>query len=286
MLKAAERLSLTQPAVSKTIAELESLVGRPLLLRHAKGVDLTSAGEVLLKYAGASLRNLRDGLDAALGAPLVLQESVSVGALPNVAATLLPEAIDACRQASPQLHVRLASGTNAQLMDLLRQGELDFVFGRLAEPSDMLDLAFEHLYSEELVAVVRTGHPLLKTRKVRPAELGGCTLVLPATGTAIRRTLDAFLVTHRVLPSGCIIETLETMFAVQMVLRSDAVWLLPLGLFEGLQAIELARLPLDTAETVGPVGLTTRRHVTLPAAARALHGTLRALGLRRGAARH
>lgn len=275
MLKAADRLALTQPAVSKTISELEEVVGRPLLLRHPRGVELTPAGEVLLKYAGASLRNLREGLDAAMGTPQSRQESVFIGALPNVAATVLPEAVEVLRAGRSQLHVHVASGANAPLMGRLRQGELDLVFGRLAEPSDMVELVFEHLYSEALVAVARPGHPLAQARKVAPADLSRFTLVLPTPGTGIRRTIDAFLVTHRVAMPDCVVETLETAFALQLVLRSDAVWVLPAGVNEGLRPFELARLRLDLDETLGPVGLTTRRDAILSPGAQALVQALR-----------
>lgn len=282
MLKAADKLALTQPAVSKTIAELEELVGRPLLVRHARGVKLTPAGEMLMRYAGATLRTLREGLDAVMGQPHVHQESIAVGALPNVAATLLPAAVETLRHAFPSIRVQVASGTNAVLMGRLRQGDLDFVFGRLAEPSDLMDLSFEHIYSEGLVAVARSGHPLARARQVQATDLSDYTLVLPPSGTTIRRVIDAFLVTHRVGLPGCVVETLESMFALQLVLRSDAVWMVPAGVVAGFRPIELARLRVDTADTVGPVGITTRAGATLSAGAHALLEALRAEATRYG----
>ena len=59
LVRAADALSITQPAVSKTLAELENIVGRALLERTPRGVKLTPAGRVLLRYAGSSLRTLR-----------------------------------------------------------------------------------------------------------------------------------------------------------------------------------------------------------------------------------
>jgi len=275
LVAAARLLALTQPAVSKTIAELEAMVGRPLLERHARGVELTAAGHVLAQHAGASLRTLREGLDAAVGQPQSHQSSVSLGALPNVSATFLPAAVEALRAAVPSLYVRVASGTNAQLMGRLRQGELDLVFGRLAEPSDMLDLEFEQLYAERLVAVARPGHPLADRPVVPPAALAGYTMVLPSAGTPIRRTVDAFLVTHRVDLPPCVIDTLDASFALQFVRRTDAVWFLPEGLVEGFRPIALALLALDTRETTGPVGITTRRGQPLPEGVAKLVGVLR-----------
>lgn len=282
IVAAARLLALTQPAVSKTIAELEEMVGRPLLLRHARGVELTAAGQVLAQHAGASLRTLREGLDAAVGQPQSHQSSVSIGALPNVSATFLPAAVESLRSAIPSLYVRIASGTNAQLMGRLRQGELDLVFGRLAEPSDMLDLEFEQLYAERLVAVARPGHPLARLRSVPASALAAHTLVLPSAGTPIRRTIDAFLVTHRVDLPPCVIDTLDTSFALQFVRRTDAVWFLPEGLVEGFRPITLAVLALDTRETAGPVGITTRRGQAQPEGVAKLLEVLREAATTRG----
>lgn len=284
IVAAARLLALTQPAVSKIIAELEAVVGRPLLRRHARGVELTAAGHVLARYAGASLRTLREGLDAAVGQPQSHQSSVSLGALPNVSATFLPAAVESLRALVPSLYVRVASGTNAQLMGRLRQSELDLVLGRLAEPADMLDLEFEQLYTERLVVVGRPGHPLAHLRSVPAAALADYTLVLPSAGTPIRRTIDAFLVTHRVDLPACVIDTLDTSFALQFVHGTNAVWFLPEGLVEGFRPIALAVLALDTQETTGPVGITTRRGQALPQEVAMLVEVFREAAARRGGA--
>lgn len=275
MVRAAQQLSLTQPAVSKTIAELEAIVGRPLLERHGRGVALTPAGKVLVDYAGAGLRNVREGLDAAAGQPQSHQTTVSVGALPNVSATLLPRAIEAMRAALPSVYIRVAGGTNAQLMGRLRQGELDMVFGRLAEPSDMLDLEFEHLYSEDLVALARPGHPLAGSRKLAPTALSRYTLILPSAGTPIRRTVDAFLVTHRVALPEYVVDTLDVAFSLQLVRQTDAIWFAPEGLIESFRPIDLVCLRLPRDGMTGAVGLTVRRGTEPSGGARLLLAALR-----------
>src|SRR5690606_17365313 len=161
--------------------------------------------------------------------------------------------------AVPSLYVRVASGTNAQLMGRLRQGELDLVFGRLAEPSDMLDLEFEQLYAERLVAVARPGHPLATLRRVPPAALADCPLVPRSAGTPVRRTIGAFLATHRVDRPACGRDPRDTSCALRFVRRTGAVWRLPDGVIEGCRPLARAVVALDTHETAGPVGITTRR---------------------------
>ncbi|WP_019653455.1 pca operon transcription factor PcaQ [Variovorax atrisoli] len=260
LVRAAKALSLTQPAVSKTVAELEEIVGRQLLLRRRRGVELTPAAEVLVRHAVSALRGLREGLGLAMDQPEADQLRVAVGALPNMVANLLPEAVASLHVSQPALRVRVVSGTNAQLMTQLRQGEIDLVLGRLAQASAMADLAFEQLYSEPLLLVARPGHPLAARRQPPLDALAGHPLVLPVSGTLIRHTADAFLIAQGMALPGRLVEATDTSFVLGLLQRSDAVWFAPQGAVEGLvERGELKRLAIDTTSTEGPVGLTMRR---------------------------
>lgn len=275
LVRAARALSLTQPAVSKTVAELEEIVGRRLLVRRRRGVELTPAAEVLVRHAVAALRSLREGVGLAMDQPEADQLQVAVGALPNMAASLLPEAVAALHAEHPALHVRVASGTNAQLMTQLRQGEIDMVLGRLAQASSMADLAFEQLYTEPLLMVARPGHPLAARRRPPLDALAAHPLVLPVQGTLIRHTADAFLIARGVALPARVVEATDTSFVVGLLLRGDAVWLAPQGAVEGFLARrELVRLAFDTAGTEGPVGITVRRNAEPGEGARLLVGAI------------
>jgi hypothetical protein len=145
--------------------------------------------------------------------------------------------------------VRVVSGTNAQLMTQLRQGEIDLVLGRLAQASAMADLAFEHLYSEPLRLVVRPGHPLASRRKPTLDALAAYPLVLPVSGTLIRHTADAFLIAQGMALPNQLVEATDTSFVVGLLQRSEAVWFAPQGAVEGLLARgELKRVAIDTDE--------------------------------------
>ncbi len=282
LVRAAEALSLTQPAVSKTVAELEEIVGRQLLVRRRRGVELTPAAEVLVRHAVSALRGLREGLGLAMDQPEADQLRVVVGALPNMAAHLLPEAVARLHAAHPAMRVRVVSGTNAQLMTQLRQGEIDLVLGRLAQASAMADLAFEQLYSEVLLLVVRPGHPLASRRKPTLDALAAYPLVLPVSGTLIRHTADAFLIAQGLALPARLVEATDTSFAVSLLQRSDAVWFAPQGAVEGFVARgELKRVAIDTASTEGPVGVTVRRGGETGEGARLLLDTIRGIAATR-----
>jgi LysR family pca operon transcriptional activator len=239
-------------------------------------VELTPAAEVLVRHAVSALRGLREGLGLAMDQPEADQLRVAVGALPNMAANLLPEAVASLHASQPALRVRVVSGTNAQLMTQLRQGEIDLVLGRLAQASAMADLAFEQLYSEPLLLVARPGHPLAARRKPPLDALAGHPLVLPVSGTLIRHTADAFLIAQGMVLPGRLVEATDTSFVLGLLQRCDAVWFAPQGAVEGLIAQgELKRLAIDTSSTEGPVGLTVRRGDAPGEGARLLIETIR-----------
>lgn len=260
LVRAAKALALTQPAVSKTIAELEDIVGRQLLVRRRRGVDLTAAGEVLLRHSVATLRGLREGMALALDEAEGEQLRVVVGALPNMAASLLPDAIALLAREHPQLRVRVVSGTNAQLMAQLRQGEIDLVVGRLAQPSAMVDLSFVQLYSEPLLLVARPAHPLAGKSQPPLAAIAAYPLVVPVQGTLVRDTADAFLFARGNALPGAVIEATDTSFALGLLYRTDAIWFAPKGAVDSALALgDVVRLDIDTSVTDGPVGITSRR---------------------------
>lgn len=260
LVRAARALALTQPAVSKTIAELEDIVGRRLLVRRRRGVDLTPAGEVLVRHSVATLRGLREGLSLALDQTEAEQLRVAVGALPNMAASLLPAAIALMGRTNHDLRVRVVSGTNAQLMTQLRQGEIDMVVGRLAMPSAMVDLTFLQLFSEPLILVVRPGHPLADAGSPTLTEMAAFPMVVPVQGTLVRDTADAFLFARGSVLPRAVIEATDTTFVLSFLQGTDAVWFAPRGAASSaMRRGELVPLAVDTRSTEGPVGVTMRQ---------------------------
>lgn len=105
------RCRSTQPAVSKTLAELEDIVGQRLVERTSKGVELTAAGHLLVRYAGSSLRTIREGLDSIARSRTDHGPVVIVGALPNVAATVLPPALLRFAERVPHARLQVRTGS-------------------------------------------------------------------------------------------------------------------------------------------------------------------------------
>ncbi|MEO8683881.1 MAG: pca operon transcription factor PcaQ [Devosia sp.] len=261
VVNAASALNISQPAASKTIQELEEILGVPLFDRSRRSLFLTQFGEVFYRYAATSLAALRQGIDAASGSHEAAM--VKVGALPTVSARILPGAVQAFTADGTGAHTRIITGPNAYLLSLLRTGDVDLVIGRMADPDAMLGFSFEHLYSERIVMVVRPGHPLLKERNFNLGMIEAYQTLMPTPDSVIRRVVERLLLAQGVTNLRDQVETVSNAFGRSYVRQTDAVWIISEGVVaEDLADGLLALLPLDTSETIGPVGLTTRTDTT------------------------
>ncbi len=259
LVKAADALAITQPAVSKTLKELEEILGVRLFERSRKGVELTQYGDVLLHYAGASLAALKQGLDSVAQARMSGDSFLNVGVLPSVAARIFPEAVQRFEAEAIGTVLTMETGPNRFLLGRLRVGELDLVVGRLADPEQMQGLSFTHLYSESVSLVVRRGHPLLDEPSADLARIADFTVLYPTREAIIRPYVERLLIANGVTHLPKRVETISDTFGRIYTLDSDAVWIISSGVVaRDIANGDLVELPVKTAETLGPVGLTTR----------------------------
>ncbi|MBB3933038.1 LysR family pca operon transcriptional activator [Kaistia hirudinis] len=254
---AASMLGLSQPAASKTIQELEAILGVELFDRSRRNLVPTSFGEVFLRYAGASITALKQGMQSVTQVEGGV--SFTVGALPTVSARILPAAVTHFSAQRYGMKPRIITGPNGYIISQLRLGEVDLVIGRMAEPDVMKGFSFEHLYSERIALVVRPGHPLLQPSVFDIGAIGGYQVLMPPPGSIIRPTVDRFLVANAIGPLADEIETVSDSFARSYTRSSDAVWIISEGVVvDDIDHGLLMRLPADMSDTLGPVGLTTR----------------------------
>ena len=283
--KASLTLSISQPAVSKTLKELEGLLAVRLFERGRRGAALTPAGQAFSRHAAASVSALRE---AVASVSLTRQHGsavVTLGVLPTVAAQLMPALLLQLDKTGSAISLRIHTASNPALLTQLRQRELDMVIGRFAEPAHMLGLTFEHLYADPLVMAVRPCHPLLKDAALQAnplAHLQTFTVILPTQGTAIRHSADNFLQTRGLGPLARTVETLSVTVARNYTVASDAVWISPLGAVALAVADgTLVRLPVSMAGTEELVGLSLRADSVATAAQAEVVGVLRVLASQR-----
>lgn len=255
--KAADLLHVSQPAITKTLRELEEILGVDLVEREGRGIRVSRSGEIFLRHAGASIAAIQQGVEsvarAEAGPPL------RIGALPTVAARIMPQAIGAFLKEGTGSPIKIVTGENLVLIEQLKLGLLDLVVGRLAAPEQMTGLRFAHLYAERIVFVVRTGHPLLASDTVDFSRLRDFTMLMPTRSSIIRPFAERFLLTHGIAEIPQEIETVSDAFGRAFLEQSDAIWMISEGVVaRDIKAGTIAVLPIDTSETAGSVGLTTR----------------------------
>ncbi|WP_256856596.1 LysR substrate-binding domain-containing protein [Variovorax sp. KK3] len=287
LARAAERLALSQPAVSKTLAELETLAGARLVDRGSAGrrgiQGFTVAGEQLLAHALRVLEALDAGAEDLMPASGARLQRLRIGALPSVAPSLLPPALAALRERLPELQVQVHTGANAFLLDALRAGELDLVAGRMSDPQLMAGLTFELLYTEPLALVARAGHALSKAAPSVQDVLRH-PMVVYGEGTIPRHHTESFLSGLGLRLPAHTTQTLDLSVARALVVRSDAVWFTPIGAaHDDLASGLLTRLAVDTTGTEEPVGLLLRSDAEPSPARQALISLLRDNSVGRGA---
>lgn len=255
--RAAEQLNLTQPAISKTLKELENILGVTVMERSRSGVSLTPQGEVFLQFAEQSTAALRHGLRS-IRASGSAAGPLKVGALPSVASALLPRAVMSFSRQSPDSLLEIHEGPHHDLTTRLRRGRLDLVVGRLGKPDTMEGLSFQQLYSEEVVVVARPDSPALDIVDV--AELAGFRVLYPPKDSAIRPLVARMLISRGVPLFETRIETASPAFA-RAVTRSapDTVWIISRGVVaEDIAERRLLPLKLDMGQTLGAVGIMSR----------------------------
>ena len=167
-LRSASRaLGLTQPALTRSIRELEQEIGTPLFERRARGMALTPIGQLLVRRASAILsdvRRIQEEIDQLQGDP---QGKVVVGLsiAPHVA--LLPKALRPFRSRYPHVKLHLAEGYYPTVDAQLRDGSMDFYVGPEAGQTVPTDLVQEKLFDNWRMVLARQDHPLSKARSLR-----------------------------------------------------------------------------------------------------------------------
>lgn len=272
VLHAAEAASMTQPAASKLLAEMEHLLGVPLFARHARGVQPTRYGRALVQRARIALSELGRACDE-IGA---LRDGrlgrVAIGTVVNPATNLVPQAIAAVMRDSPGILVSIDMDYSLPLVERLLAGQLDLVIGRILTPHGASDLVFERLADEPHAAIVRAGHPLLARRRLRHADLEGYGWILPPADSVLRDRLDAMFTEQGLDAPRHVIETSSLPVTTGLLRGSDLLAALPaeaVSAYTG--AGQLAVLPLDLKVRLESFGIIRHRERPLsPAAQRVL----------------
>lgn len=194
--RAAESLHLTQPAISRHIAELEAELDVRLFDRNTREVLPTEAG----RYLQGAVERLLEELEGVLAHVHSENErhrgKVHVAAVPTLAGSLMPPCIAACARAYPQLHIQLHEQVQTQVLDSVRGGEVDFGLAIAPVSDDEFDS--ETIMRDSFYVVCRRDHPLATRKTLNWRSLRGLRLVLLDHDSGSRRLIDQALSAQQV----------------------------------------------------------------------------------------
>ncbi len=210
--RAAEALNLTQPAVSRAIAELEEILGAPLFDRGRSGAVLTAEGRAFRTHAGAAFVELSRGIDTLRHPKSGRIATLSVGTLPTVARA--HPATGGAAGADIRLRRRHRHRGRSEWVAVGRTqaGRLTWWWGAFRARWRMMGLAFEHLYSEPIVFVARPHHPAHTGHPVSLADIIRHPLILPGRTSIIRPEIDRLFLLEGIRTPAERIETTDPSF--------------------------------------------------------------------------
>lgn len=189
--RAAEQLALSQPALSRAIARLESELGAPLFERQGRRVRLTRYGRAFLARAEQALQAIEEGRREISDMVGPEHGIVALAFLKTLGARVLPEAISDFHRQHPDVTFQLTQNHSLALLDLLAEGAADLAL--FAAPVERTGVHWEPVFSEELLAVVAPRHRLATRESVALAELADEPLILLKAGYSMRRVTDALV---------------------------------------------------------------------------------------------
>jgi LysR family transcriptional regulator, regulator of abg operon len=263
---AARSLHLSQAALTKAIKELEQDLGVPLVLRTARGVQLTAFGQQLRVRARLIVSEMRRAEDDIAQMKDAGGGSVSAAITPTAALSVLPQAYRAFRRKMPHARVNLTEGFPGVSMPRLRDGSLDFVVAVVVP--EYLAPEFDHaeLYESRSVIVGRVDHPLRECTRL--AELSDAEWLLNSSPESATQALLNCYAERGLAVPGRVVECPSFVIAHGLLRMSDAVAAMPEPLLAHPWVSEgLTAFPIVDALPEVSVRVVTRRDSPLTPAA-------------------
>lgn len=258
--RAAEFLSVTQPAISKMLAEIERMFELQLFLRSARGTEPTAYGETAVRFARAVLADYQRTREELAAVASGAAGRVNVGAMVVATPELLVHAVRGLKARSELTTVMVEEGDLTRLLPRLRVGELDLIVGRLEPGYASPDLETEALYSEPMRIVVHRAHPLAR-RRTKPswAELARLPWVMPPPWASSRVKLNQQFYRHKLVPPANVVETASFLATLSFMRDIPAVGFVADAVAQQFETEGIRILAVPVPIELPSVGIITLR---------------------------
>ena len=274
MLAAAQAVHISQPALSKAIANLEQELGVTLLDRRPRGVEPTPFGETLFRYAkmiDSDIRRAVAEIDAQRG---MTRGTIVIGVIPTLSEVMGRVAQEVLRR-HPGLRLKLRVAFSSELRPALLEGELDFALLLLPGEERSPGLTVEPLLRTGPLVVVRKGHPLTRQTRSSMQDLAAFQWLIPDYPTSHRAIVHKAFLDAGLPPPMAAIDVSTIIFFYNLILQSDLVTVAPSTLLSTRTQSDLVALETDFVFPPEQVGMAFREHSTLLPGARAVMNLVR-----------
>jgi DNA-binding transcriptional LysR family regulator len=267
--RAAEILSMSQPAASKLLKDLEDVLGISLFERLPRGMRATWYGETMIRHARIALASLGQA-----GAELEALKSgrfgeVTVGAITGPAVSLLPQAVSIVAREHPDLRVQLDVESSDVLIERLTQSKVDIMIGRLFERHDKTNLSYERLADEPVCAVARPGHALHASAGLTLKQLSAAAWIVPPMGSVLRHRFELMFQEEGLDIPKHLLETSSMLFITKMLQQSEFIAVVPTDVARYYASYGMISvLPIQLTCTMDAFGIITRTDWLLSPAAK------------------
>lgn len=263
---AAERLNITQPAVSHTIKQLEEKMGGPLFFRTSRGVDLTTEGKVLLRFIEQAFQNVEMGERAIAEMNNLNSGEIHIGASDTLCKYYLLSYLEQYHEQYPNVRIHITNRTTPETLTLLKEGKIDF--GIVSLPASDKQIEFRKSTRLQDCLVGGKGFRHLADNTMPLSNIKQYPLLFLEPGGSTRKYIDGFLASNHVTITPEF-ELGSVDLLVQFALRGFGLaFVIRDYVTEELKSGELVEIPLDPPFPERNIGISTLRGVPLSAASK------------------
>lgn len=223
--RAARHLGIAQPAISRSIRELEQELGTSLFVRNTTGMELTPAGQLFYRRVQAIEAELERACDEVRQVSGIGVGTISIGLSTASTVALLPKALDPFHRRYPGVLLRVSEGLFSTMEERLREGSIDFYIGPPNEIALGGEFLSETLFENQRVVIGRKGHPLRGARTL--ADLAEARWVATSVTSEPLAEIGPLFDSHGLPPPEIAVQVEGGLATMIITSSSDLLALLP-----------------------------------------------------------
>jgi DNA-binding transcriptional LysR family regulator len=268
VLRAAQLAGMTQPAASKMLGELEESLGVKLFERHARGVQPTWYGEILVRHARSAMVEMDRAHEEIMALKSGLSGQASIGTVMNPGTHLIPSVIATIKESHPHILISVEMDISRPLVAKLLEGHLDFVVGRILDSEGAGSLNFEPLSDEPHSIIAGAAHPFAGKKGLALKDLHELGWILQGSGSVLRSRFNAMLHEQGLGHPKNVVETFALPVTLALLQITNMIAVLPdQAVLPYCTAGLVTILPVELGVKMDAFGIITRRdHLLSPGA--------------------